>query len=150
LPRKGEHLSEEAKKKLSQARKGKKFGAAAQSRFLEGKRRYYEDFFEIHGHHPNKGRRPATGFKKGNTIWLGRHHTESTKEKLSKAFRGKPTGPLSLETRNRMSDSHMGLTPWNKGLTKATSESVALIGQKKKLGGRVKESASSLHGVARS
>jgi hypothetical protein len=49
-----------------------------------------------------------------------------------------------------MSDSHMGLTPWNKGLTKATSESVALIGQKKKLGGRVKESASSLHGVARS
>jgi hypothetical protein len=37
LPRKGEHLSEEAKKKLSQARKGKKFGAAAQSRFLEGR-----------------------------------------------------------------------------------------------------------------
>lgn len=131
MPRKGEHLSEEAKKKLSLARKGKKLGEAARIRFLEGKRKYYEDYFRIHGQHPNKGKHPRTEFKKGNTLWVGRHHSEATKQRLSKAFRGKPS-PFSPETRKRMSHSHLGLAPWNKGLRKETSESVALVGQKKK------------------
>lgn len=130
MPRKGEHLSEEAKKRLSIAHRGKKLEGAGLIRFLEGKRRYYEKFLEVHGHLPNKGRHPKTEFKRGNTLWVGRHHTEATKEKLSKAFRGKVR--FSPELRKRMSDSHIGLVPWNKGLTKETSESVAHVGQKKK------------------
>ena len=120
MPRRGGHLSEEAKKKISEARKGKKLSEEHRAKFVEGTRRYVEGFIKIHGHHPN------------SNIWLGRHHTESTKEKLSKAFRGKPTKPHTAETRKKMSDSHLGMAPWNKGLTKYTSTSVALIGQKKK------------------
>ena len=102
---------------------------SARVRFLEGRKRYLEDFFKMHGYHPNKGRVPKAGFKTGNTLWLGKHHTDVTKQKLSQVFRGKPTGPRSAETRKRMSDSHLGLAPWNKGLTRETSPILARMGE---------------------
>jgi len=125
LTRKGEHLSDEAKKKLSVARKGKKMGEAARIRFLEGKKRYLEEFFKINGHHPNKGRHPRSEFKRGNTLWVGRHHTQESKVKISLALRGLRQ---SAETRAKKSRAHLGKTPWNKGLTKETTPSLARIG----------------------
>ena len=43
----------------------------------------------------------------GNTNWLGHHHSEETKAKISAAEKGKI---LSPETRAKMSASHMGNT----------------------------------------
>jgi hypothetical protein len=97
LPRKGQHLSEAAKKKLSLA---------------------------------HKGRHPRTEFKKGNKLWVGRHHSDASKAKLSLVFKGKK---LSEDIRKKISVGHMGQIPWNKGLTKENSPSLALIGQKNKL-----------------
>jgi len=100
------------------------------ARFLEGKRRYYEDYLAAHGHHPNKGRHPSTEFKDGNRIWVGRHHSEATKRKLSELLTGRK---LPGEVRSAISKGHMGLVPWNKGLTKETTPSLARIGEKKRL-----------------
>jgi hypothetical protein len=97
------------------------------ARFLDGKRRYYEEYFRTYGRHPNKGRHPPTEFKKGNRLWVGRHHSDATKAKLSLAFKGQK---LSGDIRKRISEGHMGLVPWNKGLTKEKSPSVAMIGVK--------------------
>ena len=51
-----------------------------------------------------KGQHPSTEFKTGNTLWVGRHHTESTKKKLSEALKGKR---LPAEVRSAMSRGHM-------------------------------------------
>ena len=47
-----------------------------------------------------------------NNPFYGKHHTEETKEKLSKCFKGKT---LSEEARNNISKGHIGIEPWNKG-----------------------------------
>jgi DNA mismatch endonuclease, patch repair protein len=126
LPRKGEHWSEEAKKSLSDAKKGKKLSTERRIKFLEVRRKYYEEFFKAYGHHPNKGRHPVTEFKKGNTLWGGRHHTPESKRKLSLALKGRLQ---SAETRAKKSKAHMGLSSWIKGLTKETSPILAKIGE---------------------
>ena len=115
---------------ISEARKGKKLSKEATIYFLEGRRKYYEDFFRLHGHHPNKGKHPGTEFKKGNTLWVGRHHTEESKSKISAAVKRRyvkrhETG----ETRAKKSKAHLGQIPWNKGLTRGTSPSLARIGE---------------------
>jgi DNA mismatch endonuclease Vsr len=130
LRKKGWHLSAEARRMISEARKGRRMSEDNRLKFLEGKRRYLEEYFRIHGHHPNKGQYPSTEFNKGNTLWVGRHHNDVTKKKLSDALRGKK---LSPERRRAISRGHMGLKPWNKGLTRDQSPSVAAIGDKKKL-----------------
>jgi len=53
---------------------------------------------------------------------IGRMHTEEAKQKMRK--------PKSEETRQNMSKARMGIEPWNKNLTKETSESVKNIGEK--------------------
>lgn len=129
MPRKGEKTSEEVRKKISQAKKGWKMSDEHRIKFREGTRKYVEEFIRAHGYFPTKGIHPKTEFKKGNTLWVGRHHTEESKRKLSLALRGLRQ---SDETRAKKSKAHMGKIPWNKGLTKSTSESVATIGRKKK------------------
>jgi len=126
LPRKGERTSEEVRKKISQAKKGKKLSEERRIRFVEGTRKYVTEFIGIHGHHPNKGRHPRTEFGKGNTLWVGRHHTEESKKKLSLALTGRRQ---STETRKKKSIAHLGQVPWNKGVTKETSPSLARIGE---------------------
>jgi len=130
LPRKGEHLSEEEKRSSQKHARGKKLGEEARIRFLEGKKKYYEAYFSLHHHHPNKGKHAGTEFKKGNTLWVGRHHTEESKMKISAALKGKHTGTLeTAETRAKKSRSHIGQIPWNRGLTRKTSPSLARIGE---------------------
>ena len=136
----GSHITPEHKRKISQARKGKRLSAEHRLKFLAGTKRYLEEHYRIHGHHPNKGRRPvagfhkgshpATEFKKGNKLWVGRHHTESSKRRLSQALMGRR---LPDEVRGAISRGHMGQVPWNMGLTKETSPSVAQIGIKQSL-----------------
>lgn len=43
----------------------------------------------------------------GKTTWIGKHHTEETKEKLRK--------PKSDEAKKKMSEAAKGRVPWNKG-----------------------------------
>lgn len=126
MPRKGERTSEETKRRISAAKKGIRPSPEVLAKFLEGKERYYEAYFRTHGHHPNKGRHPLTEFKSGNRLWVGRHHSEETKLKISRALIGTRQ---SYETRARKSLAHMGGTPWNKGLTRASTPSLARIGE---------------------
>lgn len=74
-----------------------------------------------------KGR---TAWNKGrvNQHWLGRKHSEETKQKIASALLGKPkseehrkkilakASSISEETREKMQRSHEGSTPWNKGI----------------------------------
>jgi hypothetical protein len=99
-------------------------------KFLEGKRKYYEELFRTNGHHPNKGRHVSTESKKGNSIWVGRRHTEESKAKISSTLKRKYIHRSeSAETRAKKARAHLGQVPWNKGLTKQTSASLARIGE---------------------
>ena len=54
-------------------------------------------------------RRNSKGqFVKGTNGWLGKHHTDETKEKLRKARKGSKSPQVSRALKGRM--------PWNKGL----------------------------------
>jgi len=55
-------------------------------------------------------------FAKGNTIWLGKKHTEETKKKISLANIGKHQYKHTEETKRKLSNSHKGQIPWNKGI----------------------------------
>ena len=52
-------------------------------------------------------------FQKGNTFWLGKKHSQSTKDKLSKIRKGKPSKlkgrKLSDEFRRKLSESRIGM-----------------------------------------
>lgn len=73
--------------------------------------------------------------------------SEEAKRHLSELNKGKPSNrrgvKLSVETRRRLSDSHLGQTPWNK---KFTDETVAAMIQDRQSGMMVKEVASK-HGT---
>lgn len=81
---------------------------------------------------------------------LGKVLSDETKEKMRQSKLGKSLPPCSLETRRKRSQNMLGNTlskdykqsfekreqtcplPWNKGLTKYTSEKVAQIGERNK------------------
>lgn len=49
----------------------------------------------------------------GGDTWTGRKHSQSTKNKMSKAKKGIKRKPFSEETKQRMSEAHKGLKkPW--------------------------------------
>ena len=98
-------VSEEARKKISEANKGhvawnkgqktseevkQKLSDAARNRSAETKRKLSE------------GRK-------------GKPHTEETRKKLSDFQKNRPRTPLSEETRRKISESRKGQAPWNKG-----------------------------------
>lgn len=135
----GRHHTDEAKRNMSEARRGipsplrgRHPLEQARRRMSEGQRKFLDRYLLTHEHW-NRRRHPRTEFKKGNTLWLGRHHSEATKAKLSQFFRGRSGSYLTPEVRRKMSDSHKGLIPWNKGLTKETSPSLAIVGEKRRL-----------------
>lgn len=103
-------------------------------------------------------------FKEGHTPWInGKHHSESTKTKLSLALKGKPNPKVSkklkmlykkgkLNTwnkgktyeqmfsdekadkiRKKIGDTHRGNTPWNKGKVDIYSEKTLKKMSKKQL-----------------
>ena len=65
-------------------------------------------------------------FREGaRKYWAGRPLTEERKALISRALTGLRQ---SAETRAKKSKAHMGKIPWNKGLTRVTSPSLARIG----------------------
>lgn len=103
------HLSEESKLKVSRANKGKKLGPLKE----ETKQKISKAL---------KGR-PA--HNKGIPM------LEETKRKLSEANKGKPK-PKTMEQIEKHRQSMLGHIPWNKGLTKDTSEIIANYSEKLK------------------
>ena len=53
----------------------------------------------------------------GNKVWLGKHHSEETKIKLSKALKGKPGTPHTLEARKKISNARLGKIWYTDGNT---------------------------------
>lgn len=97
---KGKKLSEEAKKKVSEALKGKKRAPCSE----ETKKKISE---------ANKGK------NKGNQAFKGKHHSEETKRKLSEANKGKNNAfygkQHSEETKKKLSEALKGRTSPVKG-----------------------------------
>lgn len=97
----GAVISDEHKKALSIARKGKPLSVEHRKKLSEAHM----------GHTPwNKGKKtgfvPKTVFKKGLVPWIaGRKHTDETKKKMSKAWK---TRTVSEETKLKISKAHKG------------------------------------------
>lgn len=85
---KGGHLSEEHRRKISEAHKGKHFSEEHRRKISESK----------------KGK---------NHPCYGKHLSEDTKRKISEAKKGKHH---TEEARKKMSEAKKGCVPWNKGL----------------------------------
>ena len=82
---KGKHVSEETKRKISEANKGRKHTEEEKKKLSElGKGR----------HHSEESK------KKLSELGKGRHHSEETKKKLSEAKKGKPKPKLKWLTHN--------------------------------------------------
>jgi len=92
IANKGRVVSEDFKRKLSEALKGNK---NCLNRYVS-----------------KETREKISKALKGNTNWLGKHHSESSKKKISEKLKGRL---VSEETRIKLSESHKGQVAWNKG-----------------------------------
>jgi len=99
----GRKASPETKVKLSQAHKGKKFSEEKRQRYL-GRVVTEETRRKIAEAHRGKGKPPlsAEHREKLAGIWLGRKHTDASRQKMSLAQSGRT---FSEETRAKMSES---------------------------------------------
>ena len=77
-------------------------------------------------------------FKKGDIPWnTGKTFSEESKKKMSKSHMGKEpwnkglSNYLSDESREKISKANIGHIPWNKGLSKKTDERVKKYGKSK-------------------
>ena len=88
------HHSIEARKKMSEAQKGKKRGP-----------------------HSEETRKKISGSRKGKSAWnKGKHLSEETKQKLSESLKGKLNGRhRSEETKKKLSDARKGKPSGKKG-----------------------------------
>ena len=83
----GKHHSEESRKKMSEARKGK-------PSWMNGK------------HHSEESRKKMSEARKGKPSWMnGKHHSEESRKKMSEAKKGKH---FSEESRKKMSEAKKG------------------------------------------
>ena len=127
LHNKGKPRSEETKKKLSEALKGRKRGSHSDetkkkiSEANKGKKRTSEQKKKMSEAHKgqiawNKGKktRPHSEEtrKKMSEAHKGYSHSEETKRKLSEAHKGYSH---SEESKKKMSEAHKGKLAWNKG-----------------------------------
>ena len=94
---KGKHLSDEIKKKMSEAKKGKhyiKMSEAKKGRHLSDEHKRKLSELGKGRHHSEESRR------KMSELGKGRHHSEETKKKLSESKKGKPITKLKWLTPN--------------------------------------------------
>jgi len=125
---KGKHLSEETKRKLSEARIGKPLSEEHKRKIGEaGKGRHPSEETRRKISEWNKGKSLSVEHKKKlsefrkkywsnpehkkrmSEIHKGKHLTEETKKKLSEAFKGKKRPPFSNEWKQKMSKSMKGI-----------------------------------------
>lgn len=92
IANKGRVISEDIRRKLSKALKGNK---NCLNRYVS-----------------KETREKISKGNMGNTKWLGKHHSELSKKKISNKLKGRL---VSEETRIKLSESHKGQIPWNKG-----------------------------------
>ena len=97
LHNKGKHPTEEAKKKNSEAKKGKHLG---KDNPFYGKT------------HSAETKRKISEAKKGNKYFLGHKHSEEVKHKMSEAHKGHL---VSEETLRKMSEAKKGMHWFNNG-----------------------------------
>jgi group I intron endonuclease len=116
-PMLGRHHSQETKKKLSQANRGRKFPPAfckqkSESQ-LGAKNHNYKRLVskeEINKLHK------ACKIKYPNGPMFGKHHSEETKNKQRISRLGIKRQPFSQEWKDKISSSLKGRKPWNVGL----------------------------------
>lgn len=105
---KGRCKSEETRKKLSEANKGKHISEEQRkkhSEALRGKKR---------GVRSEEWKMHLSESLKGRAAWnKGKRHSDETKRKISEARKGKK---MSDEARKKMSETRKGRIAWNKGL----------------------------------
>ena len=86
----GQHWSEEVKNKISKANKGKQSG---------------DKHWHFGQHWSEEVKNKISKANKGKQSWLGLHHSEETKKKLSEHFTGKK---WTEESKNKMSKTMLG------------------------------------------
>lgn len=99
---KGKHMSEEAKRKISEAHKGKKMPEESCRKNSEAHK----------GQTPwNKDKKGLqTAWNKGKSSWIkGKHHSEETKKKIGEA------NSVALKGHTPWNKGKKGQTAWNKG-----------------------------------
>jgi hypothetical protein len=84
----GNHASEETRKKMSNRMKGNTYRTGKHQYFSEETRRKMSEA-KKGKHFSEEHRRKISEAKKGNTYNLGKHHSEETRRKMSEAHRGK-------------------------------------------------------------
>jgi len=99
LAKKGYKRTEECKRKMSEARKGK-------NTWMKGKK------------HTEESKKKMSESQKGKKL------SEETKKRISKANKGKKKPPLTKEHKRNISLSKKGSIPWNKGLNKKTDSRI--------------------------
>ena len=106
---KNKHHHEETKKKISESKKGNKYGLG--------------NTIWLGRHHTEETKQKMSEAKKNYIPWnKGGYHTEETKKKISetqKKMKNKPPSqlgkPHSKETKMKISKANKGNIPWNKG-----------------------------------
>lgn len=94
---KGKPKSDETKRKLSEAHKGKQVSEETKRKLSEAHK----------GNHPSE-----ETSQKMSEARKGKHKSEEWRRKVSEAQKGRK---LSEEHRRKLSEAHKGKTPWNKG-----------------------------------
>ena len=92
----GKHHSEEARKKMSEALKGKSHGPLSE----EHKAKLRESHIGVHPSEESK--------RKNSESHKGKKASEETRKKMSEALKGKSRGPLSEEHKAKLRESHLG------------------------------------------
>lgn len=104
LAHKGKKFSKESKKKLSETRK-KLFKEGKLINHFEGKKHKLETIEKIKKNHPNKSKKSSEWRKKISLKHKGKKISEETRKKLSLANKGKK---YSEEVKKKISESHLG------------------------------------------
>lgn len=112
---KGKKHSDDTKKKIGVANKGKKRSVAQNIKNSERQKG------KCHRPMSDETKRKISEAKKGKKRGP---MSEEQKQKISEAQKGKKRHPRSEETKRKISETKKGCTAWNKGLTKETDERV--------------------------
>ena len=100
----GKTLSEETRRKMSEANKGKTLSEETRWKMSEARK---GNTIMLGKTHSEETRRKMSEAQKGNTIFLGKTHSEESKKKMSEAKKGNKSinfgKTLSEETRQKMS-----------------------------------------------